>query len=778
MRTSKKLMLYPLLILVFTLAISAAHAGNFWKPEGGSEDLSIRIISYVFGKVVDDIYNGSISEQKNHILSLLLGTMNAGILVIGMIIMAYTYISGAVHTAKDGEWLGKKWDTTMVPLRTAGGMAMLLPTVAGYSFLQIVLIWCGLQAAGLGGKLWSVGSSFVANEHFMAPPYLAPNKTAKQAFLMIACQQAGDQFDMKITPVWSDEQVTFKAAGSASAQSAGFCGTLRWSSTSLGTMVGSVAKDFFGCDSILSPDDACRTTVADVVKGKPEDMFNMAQMKGFNGPTDGMFNKDNLDNFNKAMELAHAKIIKDMLAGTGSFQDQLDLNKMAKAMLDTTDETKSKLFPDVAGSYSQTISRVQKQYEIELMAKVRENTKLYLFDNNKTSAQLWTDRMKNQMLYGGWIQAGAFYMKVGNLNNTFQNAINGAIHTTYTLPNMAGMQNEFQNSAYAAYLNNIEQAVLGSNDLASKIDSNPPRNGLFADARKLWTSVTDGISTGLLKFAKVGKIGAYGLDPLVELKSIGDTTIVAAEAMLVGGASALSASSRDEKGGKSADGGDSVMSMVLAAAVGAMLSMGMFLGIILPMMPYVFWVTGVAWWLISFVEAVIAAPIWAIAHMHPDGHDIAGKGSPGYMFVLSILVRPALMVIFLFTAMLLIKPIMAFINEGFFQAISNMTEGSLVGVMTVLGTLILYSGIATKMIMMVFGLINTGPDNIMHWIGGSSAVGTQANNTAGNIQQGVDVAGGQAAGSAGRVFGGVGGKISDRFSKKENKRGSIVASSQ
>ena len=221
------------------------------------------------------------------------------------------------------------------------------------------------------------------------------------------------------------------------------------------------------------------------------------------------------------------------------------------------------------------------------------------------------------------------------------------------------------------------------------------------------------------------------------------------------------------------------MSMILAAAVGAMLSMGMFLGIILPMMPYVFWITGVAWWLISFVEAVIAAPIWAIAHMHPEGHDVAGRGSPGYMFVLAILVRPALMVIFLFTAMLLIKPIMSFINEGFFQAISNMTEGSLVGVMTVLGTLILYSGITTKMIMMVFGIINTGPDNIMHWIGGSNAVGTQANNAATNIQHGVDNAGGQAAGGAGKVISGIGGNIAARFNKKDPKqRGSIVASSQ
>lgn len=775
MRTGK-LYQFTLILLICTLFAATAQAGNFWQPEKGTDDLSVKMITYVFGAVVESIYKGGISEQKDHILSLLLGTMNAGVLVIGMIIMAYTYISGAVHTAKDGEWLGKKWDTTMVPLRTAAGMAMLLPTVAGYSFLQIVLIWCGLQAAGLGDKLWTTASSYIAKEHFLAPPYLAPDKTAKQAFLMVSCKQAGDHFDMKISDVEAPGQITYKAAGSQSAQSSGFCGTLRWGSTSLGTMLGSTYKDFVGCDSILSPSDACRSTVADV-KGKPTDLFNMADVGGYGSPS--LFKKEDVEAFNTAIQQEHRLIILNILNSEGNYKDDArNLNKMATKMLETTDAAKNTLFPDVAGNYSSTILNVQRQYEIDLMEKVRAAANLHLFQN-KTAAALWNERMLAQMTFGGWIQAGAFYMKVGNLNNAFQNAINGAVHTTYTLPNLAGMQNEMQNSAYATYLNNIEQAVLGSNNLSSKVDSQTPRDGLFPDVRKLWNSVTDGISTGLLKFAKVGNIGSYGLDPLVELKSIGDTTIVAAETILVSGASALKSSAQGSSSGKASDGGDSVMSMILAAAVGAMLSMGMFLGIILPMMPYVFWITGVAWWLISFVEAVIAAPIWAIAHMHPEGHDVAGRGSPGYMFVLAILVRPALMVIFLFTAMLLIKPIMSFINEGFFQAISNMTEGSLVGVMTVLGTLILYSGITTKMIMMVFGIINTGPDNIMHWIGGSNAVGTQANNAATNIQHGVDNAGGQAAGGAGKVISGIGGNIAARFNKKDPKqRGSIVASSQ
>ncbi|MFZ3003680.1 MAG: DotA/TraY family protein [Undibacterium umbellatum] len=767
MRTSKKLNIYILLTLAITLMATGAHAGNFWKPTEETNDFSIRIIAFIFGNVVNSIYGGSISTQTDHILSKLLGTMNAGVLVIGMIIMAYTYISGAVHTAKDGEWLGKKWDSMMVPLRTAGGMAMLLPTVAGYSFLQIVLIWCGLQAVGLGDKIWTTASDHVSKEHFLSPPYLAPNKTAKQAFLMVACKQAGDQFDMQIKPLLENEQISYRAAGSQSAQSSGFCGTIRWGSTGIGTMIGNSYKDLVGCDSVISPKGtACQNIVADV-SGNATNLFNMTSIDSVK-----LFDKtDQIEPFEAAMQVAHKKIITDILNSEGNYKDDSrNLNKMVAKLLLSTDEAKKSLLPETPGSFADTISRVQYQYEQDLMQQIRVHTKAILF-KNQSAAQLWNSTMADQMRFGGWIHAGSFYMKVGNLNNSVQNVINGAVHTTYTLPNIAGMQNEMQNSAFAAYLNNIEQAVIGTNSLATKIDSQTPRSGLLADARKLWTSVTDGMATGLLKFAKVGTLGEYGLDPLVELKSIGDTTIVAAEAMLVGGASALSASSKDEKGNKSSDSGEGTMALILAAAVGALLSMGMFLGIILPMMPYVFWVTGVAWWLISFVEAVIAAPIWAIAHMHPEGHDVAGRGSPGYMFVLSILVRPALMVIFLFTAMLLIKPIMAFINQGFFQAISNMTEGSLVGVMTVLGTLVLYSGISTKMILMVFGIINTGPDNIMRWIGGSNAVGTQANSTAGSIQQGVDAAGGQAAGGTGKVLGGIGNRIA-------NKRGSVVSSAQ
>ncbi len=736
MRTSKKLNIYILLALAAALMATGAHAGNFWVPENGKADYSIQILKYVFGDVVLKIYDGTIADNNNHILSSLLSKMNAGVLVIGMIIMAYTYIGGAVHTAKDGEWLGKKWDTMMVPLRTAGGMAMLLPTVAGYSFLQVVLIWSGIQAVGLGSTIWTTAYSTISKQAFITTPFLAPNKTAKQAFMMVACKEAGDQYGMEITPKYSDGKVIYAAKGSQDAGSAGFCGSIQWSASSAFTKTKNAATNLIGCDHWFSSSVGCTTLLADTT-AQPFSSFNVAGVDGVE-----LFSTADKTNFENEMRAAHGEIINNMLNSTV-------LKDMADALLASDDVSKRSVM--AGGAYENTLAAIQLQYEKDLIQKVHEKMKSTLFQGQSPDS-LWMLKMSGQMAAGGWLHAGSFYMKIGNLNNAAQNVINSSISTAYTIPNFSGMQNDGQNSAFSVFLNNMQQAIIGTNDLSAKIESNTPAKFDFMDIRKTWNGITDGISTGILKFAMVGQIGSNGMDPLIQLKAIGDTTIIAGEAMLVEGSGAMPFSK------KTSD--TSTMSIILAGLTGLMLSMGMFLGIILPMLPYVFWVSGVAWWLISFVEAVIAAPIWAIAHMHPEGHDIAGRGSPGYMFVLSILIRPALMVIFLFAAMLLIKPIMNFINQGFFQSISNMTEGSMVGIMTLLGTLILYSGITTKMITTVFGIINTGPDNIMRWIGGSDSVGSQAHSTANSIHQGAE--------SAGSKSGEIGSEIG-------KKRGEVVA---
>ena len=44
----------------------------------------------------------------------------------------------------------------------------------------------------------------------------------------------------------------------------------------------------------------------------------------------------------------------------------------------------------------------------------------------------------------------------------------------------------------------------------------------------------------------------------------------------------------------------------------------------MPLIPWVTWMTSVVNWFVLVIEAIIVAPIWAAAHIAPDGHDVVG----------------------------------------------------------------------------------------------------------------------------------------------------------
>ena len=75
------------------------------------------------------------------------------------------------------------------------------------------------------------------------------------------------------------------------------------------------------------------------------------------------------------------------------------------------------------------------------------------------------------------------------------------------------------------------------------------------------------------------------------------------------------------------------------------------------MIPYILWLGVLLGWVILIVEAVIAAPIWAVSHMAPDGDGVVGRGGQGYMLVLSLVLRPPLMILGLVCAIVLMKPL-------------------------------------------------------------------------------------------------------------------------
>jgi conjugal transfer/type IV secretion protein DotA/TraY len=148
-----------------------------------------------------------------------------------------------------------------------------------------------------------------------------------------------------------------------------------------------------------------------------------------------------------------------------------------------------------------------------------------------------------------------------------------------------------------------------------------------------------------------------------------------------------------------------------------LLGFGATLSTYAPMIPFITWIASVVNWFVLLIEAVLAAPIWAAAHIHPDGDDAVGRGGQGYMMILSLIMRPPLMLFGLVTAMLLTQPITGLANAGFMSAVSGVQADSTTGLVSFFAYVTIYVIIMTTILHTVFSLIHWIPDNVPRWIG-------------------------------------------------------------
>ena len=65
---------------------------------------------------------------------------NLGVLVFGACLFIYASTVGIMHSAEDGEILGRKWGSMFVPLRMTGGMVLLYPLANGFSGIQLAVL--------------------------------------------------------------------------------------------------------------------------------------------------------------------------------------------------------------------------------------------------------------------------------------------------------------------------------------------------------------------------------------------------------------------------------------------------------------------------------------------------------------------------------------------------------------------------------------------------------------------------------------------------------------
>ncbi len=196
------------------------------------------------------------------------------------------------------------------------------------------------------------------------------------------------------------------------------------------------------------------------------------------------------------------------------------------------------------------------------------------------------------------------------------------------------------------------------------------------------------------------------------------------------------------------------------------LTTGFLLFYILPFLPFIYFFFAMGKWVKAIFEAMVAVPLWALAHLKIDGDGISGPAAKnGYVLLLEIFLRPILTVFGMLAAVSIFTAMAVVMNELFDLVAANLsgydsysTPGTYVsgtGVATFLDIeyyrsqvdqfffTLLYVVLIYIMATSCFKLIDLVPNSILRWIGeGVESFGDKAEDAADNLIRYAAIGGG------------------------------------
>lgn len=675
--------------LAFLLLPAIAFAQSSLFGDIPANDVSVKqFLSQLFGGLVGGGDGGDPIEE-------LLGVFNAGVLVIGGILVFYTLVAGTLSTAHDGEMLGKRWSSLWVPIRTTLGAAAIMPTMGlakGYCVIQAIVIWLALQGVGMANGMWETflgkGASNVVGEAFYVPPGASRQirQTFNDMFMSNVCTAAF----RKSQGVFGDAAASVGASLiAATAEPVNRVGVIGYNYGPGGTMCGKVY----------------------MLAGLPAGAGSTVAF-GMEGPASSA-SLVNSREIAKALRPIHQANLK-------AAQDQLQ--QLAEELVNNDTMTNAQ----AQAKYDSMVNSLVQNYTTQLKDTAQST---YLAQSDSINASV-VEGMKKD----GWAMAGVYYMAIVRAQDEITRAITqtpasasgelwgtGKVATDImTTGSMTGaainsVANGFVNSgdrgaALARARAIVKQSTNGS---ISQVEA-------IADdaAGESWVmKVVSWFLNDDMTFLGNSQFAQQNQNPIIMAKNLGENMTAGAWTALGIGGSVLALSSTKVLGTGAGEWA-TVFTPVLFALFAMFVVPGATLSTYVPMIPYILWIGVVIGWIILVVEAVIAAPIWAVAHMAPDGDGVVGRGGQGYMLVLSLTLRPPLMILGLACSIALMKPIGYFINSTFLGAFAIGVNPGPFALTQAIAGCVLYAIVMISVIHRVFTLIHVVPDRILRWIGG------------------------------------------------------------
>ena len=199
---------------------------------------------------------------------------------------------------------------------------------------------------------------------------------------------------------------------------------------------------------------------------------------------------------------------------------------------------------------------------------------------------------------------------------------------------------------------------------------------------------------------------------------------------------------------------------------------GIFLAYVLPIIPFVYFAFAVMGWVLEIFEAIVAMPLWALAHLRIEEGGMPGPAAlGGYQLLLMILLRPALIVFGLIGGYVLFGAAVYFFST-LFNAATAITQSDIannsIGAFGVFVYTIIYVFLTYNIALMCFKMIDDVPKGMLRWLGAGISPFSDSRGDPINGSREV-VAAGVVAGN--QILGGIRGTASGGAKAfKDNKR--------
>jgi conjugal transfer/type IV secretion protein DotA/TraY len=360
-----------------------------------------------------------------------------------------------------------------------------------------------------------------------------------------------------------------------------------------------------------------------------------------------------------------------------------------------------------------------------------------------------TDLLTNEVQQStlGWTAAGAYYLEIAKLNASTLSLLNATPITTSPtydgIPYGLGMDLAPLETAATQFMTTLDATVQSSD--ATRTPNGTPYTLADAKSDAQGPNVLDQLFNKLnLTNAAFQTIAGYLLpqaqiwtDPFGGLMSMGQKLMnMSLAAMGVAGLLASATTSTGAAvwefftgnwGGAAATiGGHAIMSFFGTPIFAALLSLlipGIIIAYVLPMIPYVIWMAGVAGWIILVCEAMIAVPLWMLAHMTVGGDGLHGRAVEGWSLLFNVVFRPTLMVIGLFMGYFVFDCMSWLIRESFGIAVGFVLQNgwivtNFIGLVVLLSIFVMTHVVAA---LMSFRMVTLLPHHLPRLIGFTSA---------------------------------------------------------